>query len=77
MKAKDLDKLFDEGKDISEFIDYSKPLTEEEIFKFSEKKVTLLLKGELKEKLEEKSKNLGIKLNDLIKAILAKELGLI
>ncbi len=80
MKAKEFDKMFDEGKDVSEYVDYSNEISEEELLQYAKlnsQKITISLSPELKNKLEKKAKETGLKLNDLIKAVLAKEVGLI
>jgi uncharacterized protein with ATP-grasp and redox domains len=76
----EFDELFEKG-DVSEYIDYSTPLTKDNLYQMLEnsktEKIEIDITKELKRKLEEKSKIVGIQIRDLIKLLLAKDVGLI
>jgi uncharacterized protein with ATP-grasp and redox domains len=80
LTADEFDELFERG-DVSEYIDYSTPLTKDNLFKMLEnsktEKIEIDITKELKKRLEEKSKIVGIQIRDLIKLLLAKDVGLI
>ena len=79
--TKEFDQMFDNKEDISKYIDYNSPLTKEDLIKMLEKReneqLTIEITKELKDKLEEKAKKLGLKIQDAAKVLLSKELGLI
>jgi len=79
--TKEFDQMFDNKEDISKYIDYNSPLAKEDLIKMLEKReneqLTIEITKELKDKLEEKAKKLGLKIQDAAKVLLAKELGLI
>jgi len=78
--SKQFDEMFDRGDDISEFID-NKKLSKNDLLKLVEKtkkdKIVLEITKELKSKLEKKAKLIGLQTQDLIKFLLAKEVGMI
>ena len=75
ISAAEFDRRFDNGEDVSEYLDYENAITLEELL--NQEKVTLTLSRSLMEKLAQKSKELDMNITDTIKAILAKELGII
>jgi len=79
--SKQFDEIFDRGDDVSEFIDDQK-LSKNDLFKLIEKsktkdKLVLEVTKELKSRLEKKAKLIGLQTQDLIKFLLAKEVGMI
>lgn len=80
--AKEFDRRFDKGEDIFDLMDNPKSISMTE-FKneFLEKKettqnsITIDLNGVLIQKLKEKADTLNVKIDDLIKMILADRLG--
>jgi len=84
MTAKEFDERFDNGEDIDSLMTADEILTIDDLKKISKEKeyisknyVTLDLNGMLIQKLKEKSSNLNIKIDDLIKMILADRLGIL
>jgi len=77
ISAKEFDKKFDNNEDIEEYIDFNTPLTNKDLKILIQKSVTIKLSDVLKEKLIKKSKELGLSLEDTIKVLLAKEVGVI
>jgi len=77
MKAEEFDKRFDNGEIMDEYVDYTSPLSDKDLNEILGEKITINLTGELKEKLNEKAKKLGVQIQDLIKILLAKDVGLI
>ena len=84
MTAKEFDERFDNGEDIDSLMIADEILTIDDLKKISKEKeyisknyVTLDLNGMLIQKLKEKSSNLNIKIDDLIKMILADRLGIL
>ena len=85
MKKKELttdefDELFEKG-DVSKYIDYSTPLKKENLLEMVENSqkssITFEITQDLKNRLEKKSKIIGIQIQDLIKLLLARDVGLI
>lgn len=80
--AKEFDRRFDEGEDIFDLMDNPKSISMTK-FKneFLEKKettqnsITIDLNGVLIQRLKEKADTLNVKIDDLIKMILADRLG--
>ena len=84
MTAKEFDERFDNGEDIDSLMIADEILTIDDLKKISKEKeyisknyVTIDLNGMLIQKLKEKSSNLNIKIDDLIKMILADRLGIL
>jgi hypothetical protein len=83
MTAKEFDERFDNGEDIDSLMNADEILTIDDLKKISKEKelsknyITIDLNGILMQKLKEKSSNLNIKIDDLIKMILADRLGII
>ena len=77
ISAKEFDEKFDKGLNVDKYLDLDNPLTAEELKKLTQETLTINLTDELKTKLQQKSKELGLKLEDTIKVLLAKEVGLI
>ena len=75
MKAKEFDEIF-EKSDISEFLAIEKSMDLDEFPDYL-KKTELSIPEKMKLKLIRKSKEIGLSLEDTIKAILAKELKFI
>ena len=85
MKKKELttdefDELFENG-DVSEYIDYSTPLKKENLLEMVENSqkssISFEITQDLKNRLEKKAKIIGIQIQDLIKLLLARDVGLI
>ena len=85
MKKKELttdefDELFEKG-DVSEYIDYSTPLKKENLLEMVENSqkssISFEITQDLKNRLEKKAKIIGIQIQDLIKLLLARDVGLI
>ncbi len=74
ISAEEFDRKFDDGESIDEYLDLQNPILLEEL---AEYKVTINLSKEMKEKLVNMSKRLNLSFEDTIKALLAKEVGLI
>ena len=74
ISAEEFDRKFDNGESIDEYLDLENPILLEEI---AEHNVTINLSKEMKEKLINMSKKLNLSFEDTIKALLAKEVGLI
>ena len=78
--SEQFDEMFDKGEDISRFID-KKKFAKKDLLTLVEKskkdKIVLEITKELKSKLEQKAKLIGLKTQDLIKFLLAKEVGII
>jgi len=76
--AQEFDKKFDNYEDIDEFIDYENPMSLNEFKnKYLNDKVELTLTQTIKNKILEKSKQLGLSFEDTIKVLLARELKVI
>jgi len=85
MKKKELttdefDELFEKG-DVSKYIDYSTPLKKENLLEMVENSqkssITFEITQDLKNRLEKKAKIIGIQIQDLIKLLLARDVGLL
>jgi hypothetical protein len=72
--AEEFDKKFDNGEETDEYIDYENPLKLDDLIKNS---VTVNLSEELKQKILQVSKKLNMSVEDTIKALLAKEVGVL
>lgn len=68
--AKEFDKLFDSGEDISEFVDYSKGTRPN----LAQKRVNLDLPIWMIEKLDKEAKRLGVARQAIMKMFLAQHL---
>jgi hypothetical protein len=84
MTAKEFDRRFDNGEDIDTLMGNGEVLTMEELKKIVKEKeeiaknrIVLDLNDTLIQKLKEKANLLNIKIDDLIKLILAERLGII
>ena len=76
--AQEFDKKFDNYEDIDEFIDYKNSMSLNEFkHKYLNEKVELSLTQTIKNKILEKSKQLGLIFEDTIKVLLARELKVI
>jgi len=74
ISAKEFDEKFDNGEDIDKFLDLNNPLKLSDIV---ENKITLTLPKIIKEKIIEVSKKLNLDLENTVKVLLAKEVGII
>lgn|GEM_PF-1583439 len=83
MSAKEFDRRFDDGEDLDSLVESSEKITIEqlqEICRSDNKEnsvITLNLSPSISDRLQEKSKELNIAVNDLIKVILAQRLGVL
>jgi len=75
--ANEFDEKFDNNENIDEFIDYETSISVEEFKKTLNNKIELSLNEVFLDKLKEKANLLKLSINDTIKVLLAKELGLI
>jgi len=76
--ANEFDEKFDNNENIDEFIDYENSISVEEFKKtLNNNKIELSLSEIFLDRLKEKSNLLKLSINDTIKVLLAKELGLI
>jgi len=76
--AQEFDEKFDNYENIDEFIDYKNPMNLNEFKnKYFNDKLELTLTQTIKNKILEKSKQLGLNFEDTIKVLLAKELQVI
>ena len=76
--AQEFDEKFDNYENIDKFIDYENPMSLNEFkHKYLNEKVELTLTQTIKNKILEKSKQLGLTFEDTIKVLLAKELQVI
>ncbi len=74
IEAKEFDEKFDRGEDIDEYLDLENPILLNDLVS---ENVTITLSEDLKNRLLKFSKKLNLSFEDTIKAILAKEVGLI
>ena len=76
----EFDELFERG-DVSEYIDYSTPLKKENLLEMVENSkkssISFEITQDLKNRLEKKAKIIGIQIQDLIKLLLARDVGLL
>jgi len=72
---KEFDEKFERGEDIDKYLDLENPLKLEDIL--DDKKISISLSSEMKQKLKTFAKKLNLSLEDTIKVLLAKELGII
>ncbi len=70
MKAKDLDKIFDEGKDISKYLDFSKARRPE----LEQKRVNVDFPVWMIHSLDKEAKRLGVPRQSIIKIWIAERL---
>ncbi len=80
MKAEEFDKRFDNGEDISDLMEADEILSIKDLENIAKTKeiqtIKIKLNNKIIEKLKEKSKELNVNMNDLIKIILAERLGI-
>ena len=74
IKAKEFDEKFDKGENIDNYLDLENPILIDDLVN---ENITITLSKDLKNKILEFSKKLNLSFEDTIKAILAKEVGLI
>ena len=72
--VKEFDAKFEKGENIDEYLDLENPLNLEDLM---EEKVTLSIPKILKNKILEISKKLNLSIEDTIKVLLAKEVGVL
>ncbi len=84
MTAKEFDKRFDNGEDIDTLMGDGEVLTMADLKNIAKERelmaqnqIILDLNGVLIQKLKEKAKSLNVKIDDLIKIILADRLGVL
>ena len=70
MKAKDLDRAFDEGKDVTEFLDLSKARRPKQ----EQKRVNVDFPIWMIQSLDKEAKRLGVPRQSLIKVLIAEHL---
>ncbi len=71
MKAKDIDKKFDEGKDISKYLDVSKARRPEQ----EQKRVNVDFPLWMIQQLDKEARRLGVPRQSIIKVWIAERLG--
>ena len=74
---KPIDTKFEDNEDISDYVDYTQDYGFDDLQALLNQEITIKVSDTLAEKLLSKSKELGLDIQSTIKAILAKELGLI
>jgi len=74
ISAKEFDEKFDYGENVDKFLDLNNPLKLSDIV---EDKITITLPKIIKEKILEISKKLNLDLENTVKVLLAKEVGVI
>ena len=74
INAKEFDEKFNKGEDVDKYLDLENPLTLEEIV---EEKIEITLPKMIKDKLLQIAENLNLSIEDTIKVLLAKEIGII
>ena len=74
ISVKEFDEMFDKGKDIDKFLDLDNPLTLEEI---AGDRIEITLPKKIKERLSRIAENLNLSIEDTIKVLLAKEVGIL
>ena len=74
INAKEFDEKFNKGEDVDKYLDLENPLTLEEIV---EEKIEITLPKTIKDKLLQIAENLNLSIEDTIKVLLAKEIGII
>ena len=74
ISAEEFDRRFDSGESVDDFLDINNPLKLEDLV---EEKITLSLPKSIKEKIVSISKRLNLNIEDTVKVLLAKEVGLI
>ena len=72
--VKEFDAKFEKGENIDKYLDLENPLNLEDLM---EEKVTLSIPKILKNKILEISKKLNLSIEDTIKVLLAKEVGVL
>jgi hypothetical protein len=85
MSAKEFDRRFDAGEDLDTLVEGSEKITIEELQlmlhntknKTNNHPIILNLSATINDKLQEKSQELNIAVNDLIQVILAQRLGVL
>jgi len=74
IEASEFDKKFENGENIDEFLDLSSKMTLSDLINDS---VTITLSKDLKDKVLELSKKLNLTIEDTIKVLIAKEVGVL
>ena len=74
INAKEFDKKFEKGKNLDKYLDLENPLKLEDVV---EDKITLSLPKNVKNKILDIAKNLNLSIEDTIKVLLAKEVGVL
>ena len=74
ISAKKFDEKFEKGENIDKYLDLENPLTLEDIV---EEQITLSLPTTITNKIIDIAKNLNLSIEDTIKVLLAKEVGVL
>jgi len=74
INAKEFDKKFEKGENLDKYLDLENPLKLEDVV---EDKITLSLPKNVKNKILDIAKNLNLSIEDTIKVLLAKEVGVL
>jgi len=75
--ASEFDAKFEANEDISDYIDYTQGYSFDDLQALLNQEISIKISDTLAKRLLSKSKELGLDIQSTIKAILAKELGLI
>ena len=74
ISAKEFDEMFDKGESVDEYLDLENPLKLEDVIG---DKIVLTIPKNIKERLDKIAKNLSLSIEDTIKVLLAKEVGIL
>ena len=74
ISVKDFDEKFDKGEDVDKYLDLNNPLKIEDIV---EEQITITLPASIKEKIVKISYQLNLGIEDTVKVLLAKEVGVL
>jgi len=74
INAKEFDKKFEKGENLDKYLDLENPLKLEDIV---EDKIILSLPNDIKNRVIDIAKNLNLSIEDTIKVLLAKEVGVL
>ena len=76
--AKELEKRFDSGEDISEYMDFSKVQSFSSLIEDKEcEELRIAFPKKLKELLDKKSKKIGVSVDNFVKIIVAERLDVV
>ncbi len=74
---KEFDKKFDNFENIDKFVDYNNKMDKKDLDKLLTQTIKIDISDSMKKQILLKSKQIGLNFEDTIRALLAKEVGLI